>query len=1027
MRMDILRDKISLPEVEHQISEFWDEHDIPQKSLDSSDNRPEFVMHDGPPFATGLPHYGHYLASFVKDCVARYKIGTGYRVRRTWGWDTHGLPIEFEIEKKLGLKKKQDIEDFGIANYNEECRSIVLEYDQDWRQIIKRLGRWVDFDNGYRTMDKDYMETVWWVFKELHRRGLVYQGVKIMPYSLGCRTPLSNFEADLNYRDVSDPSVYLKFHSQGKMVIGDDIVIDSWSWLVWTTTPWTLPDNQALCINPELEYSLVQVNHNEHIMLASTTIKKVLSKIEHRVVKRFMGHELLGMKYHPLFSWNPDGLYQVLVDPYVKAERGTGVVHVAPAFGEDDLRVYGVACPERSRDPPCHVDSSGLLVAPGDNVLNGVYIKEADPIIVRMLNEKGHVWSHGHETHSYPFCWRSDSPLIYRAVQCWFVEVSSLRERLIQSTMETHWTPETIRDHRFLNWLKSAKDWCVSRNRYWGTPLPIWINDGSGETVIVDSVKELEEHSGLDLSHVTDLHRHHIDDIVWSDSKGTWRRVPEVFDCWFESGSMPYIKSQSFPADFIAEGIDQTRGWFYTLTVIGTALFDRSPFKNLMVTGLILGKDGKKMSKSKRNYDDPLQMVEKYGADAIRMYMLSSPAADQMVFKSENVKIITQKIVIPLHNVLRLYTELKDSVRREQSSSDEIQENVTDIWILMRIQETMNAINRDMDTYRLDRVCNWMMELTTDLSKWYVNLNKHIYKRDHRHTSRVKNTLERALHLISRLLGPFMPHFSEYIYQVVRNDLEPISVHFTDIPSPVQMTNATVLREMRHVCEIIDLVRKVRTQKNIPFKLPVGSITVMTDHTIPEWGHPYLRTLLNVDKINVVPEKPELVKYMVVPDHRKIGQKFKRDSRHVIQYLKTMETEKIKEFMQDGHVSCDDHLTVRLDDVHIKKEFIGTYDASNDSMAVTLDLKETHETRLRHLARELISNIQKQRKRMSLIPTDKVDIYVSRSASLDELLERQDEYVLPVLEQRVEVMDVIDGGHMCDILGESISLMLIRK
>ncbi|KAM9182376.1 isoleucine--tRNA ligase, cytoplasmic isoform 2-T2 [Mergus octosetaceus] len=659
-------ENISFPNEEEKILELWKNLNCFQECLKQSKNRPRFNFYDGPPFATGLPHYGHILAGTIKDIVTRFAHQSGFHVDRRFGWDCHGLPVEYEIDKTLGIKGPEDVAKMGIAEYNNQCRGIVMRYSKEWEFNVTRLGRWIDFENDYKTLYPEFMESVWWVFKQLYDKGLVYRGVKVMPFSTACNTPLSNFESHQNYKDVQDPSVIVSFP------LDEDASV---SLVAWTTTPWTLPSNLALCVNPELQYVKLRDNATGkiYILMESRLIALYKSDTEYEILERFPGITLKGKKYKPLFEYfiqcKDKGAFTVLVDSYVKEEEGTGVVHQAPYFGADDYRVcvdFNII--QKDSVPVCPVDASGCFTAEVTDFA-GQYVKDADKNIIKLLKEKGRLVHSSSYKHSYPFCWRSDTPLIYKAVPSWFVRVEHMVEKLLENNAQCYWVPDFVREKRFGNWLKDARDWAISRNRYWGTPIPLWVSDDFEEVVCIGSMAELEELSGVK---VTDLHRESIDHLTIPSrcGKGVLHRVPEVFDCWFESGSMPYAQvhypfenkkelEDSFPADFIAEGIDQTRGWFYTLLVLSTALFGRPPFKNVIVNGLVLASDGQKMSKRKKNYPDPMAIVNSYGADALRLYLINSPVvrAENLRFKEEGVRDILKDVFLPWYNAYRFLVQ----------------------------------------------------------------------------------------------------------------------------------------------------------------------------------------------------------------------------------------------------------------------------------------------------------------------------------------------------------------------------------
>jgi len=677
---DVIEGKdYSFPKEEEKILALWDALDAFQEQLKRTEGMPEYIFYDGPPFATGLPHYGHILAGTLKDIVTRYASATGHHVIRRFGWDCHGLPVEYEIDKKLDIKSRDDVLKMGIGTYNEECRSIVMRYSKEWEKTVKRLGRWIDFENDYKTLDPSFMESVWWVFKQLYEKGLVYKGFKVMPFSTACSTPLSNFEAGLNYKDVNDPAVMVSFPIKGDA--------DGASLIAWTTTPWTLPSNVALCVNPEFTYVRARDEKGRVFIVAEARLasipgavpkpkkegdKKKEGKEEKpqggwTVLSKVLGKDLVGLSYEPLFPYfnSLTTGFRVVSDNYVTDDSGTGIVHQAPAFGEDDYRVciaHGII--EKGDKVPCPVDLNGCFTEEV-TLFKGLYVKDADKEIVARIKEAGRLVDAASINHPYPFCWRSDTPLIYRAVPSWFVKVESIKDKLLANNAQTYWVPSYVKEKRFHNWLENAHDWAVSRSRFWGTPIPIWASEDGEEVVCIGSVEELEALTG---HKVTDLHRHFIDHLTIPSrtGRGELRRVDDVFDCWFESGSMPYgqlhypfenkeLFENNFPADFVAEGLDQTRGWFYTLMVLSTALFDKPAFKNLVCNGLVLAADGKKMSKRLKNYPDPNEVIHKYGADALRLYLINSPVvrAETLRFKEEGVFSVVKDVFLPWYNAYR--------------------------------------------------------------------------------------------------------------------------------------------------------------------------------------------------------------------------------------------------------------------------------------------------------------------------------------------------------------------------------------
>ena len=612
--------KVSFPKMEERILEYWKKNNIFERSIEQRDGNDEFVFYDGPPFATGLPHFGHFVPGTIKDIIPRYQTMKGHKVSRRFGWDCHGLPVEYEMEKELGISGKKEIEDFGIAEFNESCRSIVLRYTKEWESIITRLGRWVDFEHDYKTMDPDYMESIWWVVKSLWEKGLMYEGHYILPYCPRCSTVLSNHELNLGgYKDVHDPAITVKFKLKGE----DNTFI-----LAWTTTPWTLPSNLALAVGADVDYVKVKDEGELYILAEARLESYYKDASEYEIVARMKGSDLVGNKYEPLFNYFAEaqekGAFVVLAADYVTTEDGTGIVHTAPGFGEDDYNT----CKGTGIPTICPIDEECKFTDEVSDYTNR-FVKDCDKDIIKHLREEGKLIKRDNYLHSYPHCWRCDSPLIYRAVSSWFVDIGKIKEKMLAANDQVLWVPAHLKKGRFGKWLEGARDWAISRNRFWGNPIPVWKCPDCNEMICIGSRDELEEKSGVK---TTDLHKHFVDEIEIDCKCGSkMKRIPDVLDCWFESGSMPYAQNHypfenkehfeaNFPANFISEGLDQTRGWFYTLTILAAALFDGPAFEKVIVNGLVLAEDGKKMSKSARNYSDPVEVIDKFGADALRLF-----------------------------------------------------------------------------------------------------------------------------------------------------------------------------------------------------------------------------------------------------------------------------------------------------------------------------------------------------------------------------------------------------------------------
>lgn len=1041
-------ERLSIPAAERQTLDHWNAIDAFQTSNKLSEGRPVYSFYDGPPFATGMPHYGHLLAGTIKDTVTRFAYQTGHHVPRRFGWDCHGLPIEFEIEKQLGLKSKDDVLKFGIANYNAECRKIVMRYAKEWEYVVTRLGRWIDFTDDYKTLDPSFMESIWWVFKTLHDRGLVYRGFKVMPYSTGCTTPLSNFEAGLNYKDVNDPAVTVSFP-----IIDAD---SSASFIAWTTTPWTLPSNLALCVNSQLDYIYVadEKTGNVYVLAESRLVqlyKNPKKKKGFEILKKVKGKELVGLSYEPLFPYFVDQYgktaFRVLSDDYVTDSDGTGVVHQAPAFGEDDHRVcIANKVIEADKPIPCPVDDDGKFTTPVTD-FEGLYIKDADKTIIQTLKNAGRLVKSDSLNHRYPFCWRSETPLIQRAVPSWFVRVTDIRDQLVANNRdETYWVPDFVQHNRFGSWLENARDWNVSRNRYWGTPLPIWMNEQTGERIVIGSVKELEELSGC--SGIEDLHRESVDDIIIKSPKtgDPLRRVPEVFDCWFESGSMPYASihypfendsettfTNTFPADFIAEGLDQTRGWFYTLIVLSTALFGKSSFKNCVVNGLVLAEDGKKMSKRLKNYPDPVHVLDSYGADALRLYLINSPVvrAEPLRFREDGVRDVVKDVLLPWFNSLRflvqnvrtLFTSSNSMVTIADAAKYAQHKNQMDIWIESALGTLIKAVHTEMKAYKLYAVLPKLLSFIDSLTDWYVRLNRPRLKgMTTEEEQRVAlGTLAHVLLSLSRVMGPFAPFFSEYTYQILKPlapaDLQADSVHFLMLPPEASSTEDKKIEEdIEHMKLAIELGRVGRDHREIALKQPLREVTVIhRDNRVLEAIkslEPYVLTELNVRQANYSTKESQYVMLKADADGRVLGRKLGKNFKAVHTAVRNLAPEQVQQLEDEGKLEVAGHV-LSVDEVKITRELKIEYkdgdrfqaESSASGLLVVLDIERDEDLKQEGMARELINRIQKLRKKVHLRPDDRIEVFVdSNDKEIPLLLKDKTSVFQDVLHGTVPVM-----------------------
>ncbi|XP_071961257.1 isoleucine--tRNA ligase, cytoplasmic-like [Antedon mediterranea] len=1061
-------DHINFPKEEEQILELWKKIDAFKNCLKQSKNKPRYSFYDGPPFATGLPHYGHILAGTIKDIVTRYAHQNGFHVERRFGWDCHGLPVEYEIDKKLGITGPEDVMKMGIENYNKECRQIVMRYSSEWEFIVNRLGRWIDFKNDYKTMYPWFMESIWWVFKQLYEKGLVYRGFKVMPFSTACSTPLSNFESGQNYKDVVDPAVIVSFP------LDEDPNV---SVIAWTTTPWTLPSNLALCVHPNLDY--VKIKHAKdgkvYILMEARLGALFKKEAEYEIIGKFKGSTLKGKKYKPLFNYfielKKTGAFKICNDTYVTEDSGTGVVHQAAYFGADDYRVcleHGVITKEMV---VCPVDESGKFTKEVTDFA-GQYVKDADKNIIRWLKQNGRLVDQSTYKHSYPFCWRSETPLIYKAVPSWFIRVEVLVQKLLANNQKTYWVPEFVKEKRFANWLRDAHDWAVSRNRYWGTPIPLWASDDFEEIVCIESIQQLEELSG---QKVTDLHRESVDGITIPSKRPgqpPLKRISEVFDCWFESGSMPYAQQHypfehkrefedCFPADFIAEGIDQTRGWFYTLLVLSTALFDQPPFKNLIANGLVLASDGQKMSKRKKNYPDPLNVVNKYGADALRLYLINSPVvrAESLRFKETGVKDILKDVFLPWYNAYRF---LIQNVQRFQIEDGEqlmlnedefvASNNFMDKWILSFTQSLIKFVRQEMAAYRLYTVIPQLVKFVDKLTNWYVRSNRKRIKgeggvQDCRHAL---ETLFMVLFSMVKVMAPFTPFLTELIYQNLRHLIDPESikgvnvdsVHYLMVPKPRDdLINPDIERAVARMQSTIELGRVIRDRRTMPTKYPLREVVIIhpDQQCLQDLSSldEYILEELNVRSLTTSQDQLKYgVSLKAEPDNT-IGKRLKGDFKAVSQAIRKLTNDQLKRFRETGEIDVLGH-KLGEDDLKLTYTFAqgadSKYEAHSDNeILVLLDVTPDQSMLDEGIAREVINRIQKLRKKASLQPVDKITIYYDvepSTASLASIIPSHSEYIFNTTKQPLSAYPPVGPEiitETTDLKGTKLHLTIVKR
>ena len=1059
--MKAIRPDVNLSEMEREVLASWKTNQIFTKQNDRRKNAKEFAFYDGPPFANGLPHYGHLLANTIKDIVPRYWIMRGFKVERKFGWDCHGVPVEYEIEKRDNLKGSGAIKEIGIGEFNERCRASVLHYAKEWEKTITRIGRWVDWSNQYRTMDMSFMETVWWVFSELYKKGLVYRSHKVVPYSPRLTSVLSNFEANQNYKMTQDPSVFIRFKLKNE---------DAY-FLAWTTTPWTLISNLALAVGPDIDY--VKVKHladGAVYWLAEARLDAVFKKPKSgeavvEILERSKGNALKGKSYEPLFPYfaSHKNSFVVLVDSYVTTGDGSGIVHQAPAYGEDDFRICKAANIEFV-DP---IDDEGRFKDPISEY-KGMNFKEADKEITKRLKAEGKLIRQETVDHSYPFCDRTDTPLMYRAVPCWYVAVEKIIPKLVANNQKINWVPGHLKDGRMGNWLENARDWAISRNRFWGTPLPIWVCDAHEEHIeVFGDAGSLESKSGRKL---TDLHKHFIDDIAFkcSECSGTMKRVPEVFDCWFESGSMPYAQlhypfenkarlEAIFPADFIAEGLDQTRGWFYTLSVLSTALFDRPAFKNVIVNGIICDETGKKMSKRHRNYTAPEELLEKYGADGTRLYMINSPIlrGEDLVFSDKGVVETIRAVILPLWNAQSFLTTYADADgwrpnaelaggKRPKATAE------LDQWIISRLHTMIQSVHQHMESYHLYAVIPVVLTFIEELTNWYIRLSR---RRFWGKTNGAKTdldpdqvsayeTLYYVLIEFTKVFAPFAPFVSDRVYRNLTEGLAGVaeSVHLTDIPEADKNAIDFDLEEnMSLIRRATELGRSLRAKHQIKTRQPLPSLMVITrkdrDKEAIDRGVHIIRDELNVKAITFSTDEARFVRLGVKPNLKTLGKKLgsaigsvrvafeelSKDPSAVAKFL--AEAESTGKTTLAGH-----ELTV--EDLVIER---GPKDnrliATELGVTILLDTTVTEELLLEGYAREIVSRVQNLRKDSGLQVTDRIQISFKGDDDVKKAITMFNGYITgETLGNSLDAVTEVSSPHQVttDINGHTLILGLVK-
>jgi isoleucyl-tRNA synthetase len=981
--------KISFPDLEENILKHWNENKTFEKSVENRSKAKTFSFYDGPPFATGTPHYGHLLAGTIKDVIPRFKTMQGYRVERIWGWDTHGLPIENIVEKELDLKSKLQVEEYGIDKFNEQCRSKVLEYAEEWKKIVGRTGRWIDMDNAYLTMSPEFMESVWWVFKSLFDKGLIYEGHKVMPYCPRCATPLSNFEVGLGYQDKNDKAITVKFQST------DD---ENTYYLAWTTTPWTLPGNLALSVGPKISYVKVEKD-GKYYVLAKDLLQRYETELGDNVVEEFTGKDLVGKTYKPILNCYKEHkkAFVIIDGEHVSTTDGTGIVHTAPAFGEEDFLVakrHGI-------DFYMPVDDLGnFTVEVSDFAGESVIEPDTNNKIIDTLKDQ--ILKVESITHSYPHCWRCKTPLIYKGVSSWFVAVEKIKADAYKNNQDIYWLPDNIGHGRFAKLIEGAPDWSISRNRFWGTPLPVWKCNKCNKIEVIGSISELENKTRL--KHA-DIHLHKMSDAKFGcDCGGVYEITGEVLDCWFESGSMPYASihypfenndkfERDFPADFIAEGIDQTRGWFYSLLMLSTALYGKSSFKNVIVNGTVLAEDGQKMSKSLRNYPDPMDVVHKYGADAMRFYIMSSPAvkAEDFRFSEKGVDETIKKINLTLWNSYGFFVTYASIDKFKPTGKLELS-NQLDFWAVSAFNQLVLQVTESLEKYDLSKAARLLAEFLDDLSNWYIRRSRRRFWKSENDND--KNAAYETLHYVLKnyvkLLAPFMPFVAEEIYLNI-SDENVESVHLADWPKADESLISTEVNEQIKLARsIVEKGLKIRARSKINVRQPLGKAVVYDVLERELTGDVILAIKEELNVLDVQFAGLKGVKQEINVNFKTVGPKLGNKVKEVSSALRS------------GDYKLDDDVylvlgeTLNQDDVQVRLMLDDASESEGDGqVAVSLDTKITEDLYSTGLARELVRKIQDARKQAGYKVDDRILVYLdTKNIKITDIVKLNISYIM---------------------------------
>ena len=1030
---------LNFVEREKEIIAFWKENDIFEKSVKKNEGGEEFSFFDGPPTANGKPHIGHILTRVMKDIIPRYQTMKGKHVLRKAGWDTHGLPVELEVEKSLGMDGKQDIEKYGIEPFIKKCKESVWKYTDEWRKMSDRVGYWVDMDNPYVTYHDDYIESVWWALKEIHKKGLLYKGHKIVPYCPRCGTALSSHEVAQGYKDVKETSIVARFRVKGR----ENTYI-----LAWTTTPWTLPSNVALCMNPDETYVEIEADGARYIM-AEALVPNFFET--YTLIEKRTGKEYEGTEYEPLFSYSVGSFrekaFYVVCDTYVTLTDGTGVVHIAPAFGEDDYKVgrrYNLPVVQLVNERGCFDERCPEL--------NGLFAKKADKVILDMLEEKGLLFKKLPFEHSYPFCWRCDTPLLYYARSSWFIEVTKVKEHLIAANRSVNWMPETIKEGRMGNFLENVIDWGLSRDRYWGTPLPVWVCPDCGAIEVIGSKAELKEKCGVKGD--IELHRPYLDELTCACPKcgGKMKRTPEVIDCWFDSGSMPFAQyhypfenkdlfEETFPADFISEAVDQTRGWFYTLLAISTILFDRAPFKNCIVLGHVNDKDGVKMSKHKGNVVDPWSVLDKQGADAVRWYFYTNSAPwIPSRFGAEAVSEVQRKFQGTLWNTYAFFTLYAEIDKYDPSKYDlkKCRLSLMDKWVLSKLNTLVRNVDQMLAAYNITDSARAIQDFSDVLSNWYVRRGRDRYWGSEMTEDKAAayTTLYTVLVTLAKVAAPYTPFMAEMMYQNLVPAFfpsAPQSVHLCDFPAADEsFIDPALEKGMADVLDVVALGRAARNSGSVKNRQPLSEMLVASNRPLSIEGELMAVALdeLNVKKMTFVTDGASLVRYELKPQLRTLGPKYGKKLKAITAFLADCDgAEVVSAVRTNGSYSVElegEQVVLLEEDLQIFTQSAAGYaTAVGGGVTVALNTQLSEELLDEGTERELVSKIQTMRKEAGFEVTDRIAVYFTAAGRAEKMLKKGG------IAADVLAVSIAEGSaegftRTLDVNGDSVTLTLVK-